>query len=116
MSSTSKAWRASLRLLIMRLSNYILFYTDSKLAYIQTVGGFHFSNVFALNNGIETGEIMQLRGTYDATHRKDRILFIGRLTRKARVNLLLEALAHPRCADIECDIIGSGEMEPNLQK
>ncbi len=116
MSSTSKPWRASLRLLLMRLSSYIIFYTDAeKHEYIRNFGTTPYSHVFALNNGIETAEISRLRGTYDASHREDRIFFIGRLTHKARLDLLFEALADPKCAAIYCDIIGSGEMEPTLR-
>lgn len=115
-SSTSKGWSMWLRLRLLRLADGILFYTDQeRIEYLSSGRNFEPERVFATNNGIETDAIVRLRAPYDAASRPRRLLFIGRLTPKARVDLLLHALSDPSCSGIELAVIGDGEREPSLK-
>jgi glycosyltransferase involved in cell wall biosynthesis len=115
-SSTSRPWRAGLRMLLMQLSDAILFYTDREVE--EYSAGRHASRkpVLGLNNGIETDEIIRLREPYDPSLRPRDLLFIGRITPKAELGLLLEALALSACAGIRLDVIGSGEDDAHLRE
>lgn len=115
-SSTSRPWRAGLRMVLMRLAGAILFYTDREVGeYLATRRNNH-KPISALNNGIETDEIVRLREPYDPTLRPRDLLLIGRLTEKAEVGLLLEALATSGCAGITLDVVGGGEEEQSLRR
>lgn len=115
-SSTSRPWRAELRMLLMRLSDAVLFYTDREVDEYLAGKTFAPKPASALNNGIETEEIIRLRRPYDPSSRPRDLLFVGRLTAKANLTLLLEALALPDCAGVRLDIIGDGEGEPRLRE
>jgi glycosyltransferase involved in cell wall biosynthesis len=112
-SSTSVRWRAAARLMLMTLSDGVLFYTEREIEeFLARVGsGAGRSRVFALNNGIETAEIVALRSRFDAATRPRDLLFLGRLTDKAELGALLEALAMPCCQGISLDVIGAGDLQ-----
>lgn len=111
-SATSRPWRAALRIAIARLSHGMIFYTDAeKEAFLRSRAGRSWRLVFALNNGIETSEIETFRERFEPGARGRRLLFIGRLTPKARLDLLLHALADQACNDVALDVIGGGERE-----
>jgi len=108
-SSTSRPWRARLRLMIAQLSDALMFYTEREVeTYRRRYGVRDDKPVFALNNGIETDEIARLRTPYDAVARGRNILFIGRLTEKSEFPLLLHALAAPICGGVTLHVIGEG--------
>ncbi len=116
-SSTSRGLRTALRFLVMKVSTHIMFYTDREVRdYLEENSHINSGRVFALNNGIETREIKNLRLAYDARNRKRRLLFIGRLTSKTDLGHLLQALAEPCCADVSLDIIGAGPLEVCLRE
>lgn len=117
-STTSKAWRAAMRLFLANFSDALLFYTDAeRTEYLRRFGDRRACEVFALNNGMDNSQIAALRRPYDAAGRENRLLFIGRLTRKARLDLLLRALAeNADAAHIACDIVGDGEMGADLRE
>jgi glycosyltransferase involved in cell wall biosynthesis len=100
----------------MQLSDAILFYTDKEVdEYLAAKGGSH-KAVLALNNGIETQEIVRLRQPYVPSSRPRDLLFIGRLTPKAELALLLDALSLPGCTTVRLDVIGGGEVEASLRR
>lgn len=114
-SATSRSWRKRLRLAMTRLCHALLFYTEAEAAaYVRGRTGVD-DRVFALNNGIETGDIAVRRAPYDARIRGRRLLFLGRLIDKAELDLLLRALADPACADVRLEVIGGGEAEGALR-
>jgi len=116
-SSTSRPWRAALRFALMRLAHAVVFYTDQEVADYRTGSGKGVSKpVAGLNNGIETEEIVRLRRTYDPSNRPRDLLFIGRLTPKAELHLLLAALARRECAGVTLDVIGDGPARNALEK
>lgn len=114
-SSTSRPWRACLRMPLIRLADAVLFYTDREVEEYRVTGRGGTKPVMALNNGIETEEIMRLRKPYDPVSRPRDLLFIGRLTPKAELGLLLDALTFPACAGVTLHVIGGGEDEAKLR-
>ncbi|WP_161487489.1 glycosyltransferase family 4 protein [Sulfitobacter sp. HI0129] len=109
-SATSRPWRATIRFWIMRLADAILFYTDQEVDEYQTQNARHSSvPVKGLNNGIETDQIVALRAPYEASRRPRDLLFIGRVTKKAELSLLLDALSHESCISVTLDVIGDGD-------
>jgi glycosyltransferase involved in cell wall biosynthesis len=79
----------------MALANAILFYTDSEEEEFLSDGfpARHDRCVAALNNGIDIEPIGRRKQPYCARDRDKALLFIGRLTEKANLELGLEALA-----------------------
>lgn len=116
-SATSRNWSSRLRLFAMRFADSVLFYTDKEVeAHRATRGRNDRQPVFALNNGVETTRIAEFRALYDAERRPRDLLFIGRITDKCELNLLLEALTHPKCSSVTLDIVGAGEDKDALQR
>ncbi len=114
-SSTSRDWSTLMRLMLMRSADAALFYTDREINEHRTFRGSSARQaLFALNNGIETGRICALRVAYVAAQRPRDLLFIGRLTDKAEIELLLRALARPEASHATLDIIGGGEEQFRL--
>jgi len=116
-SSTSRRWRQILRYVPMALADAILFYTDAEVDAFQSdaVLRGRARYVTALNNGIDIRPIEQLRCPYSAAQRNSALLFIGRLTEKARLDLGLEALALLGAAAPVLHVIGDGEQRAELQ-
>ncbi|MET2827811.1 glycosyltransferase [Mesorhizobium shangrilense] len=102
-------------MLVMRLPDAILFYTNEEMTEYRCIQRTRSQSVFALDNGIETDDIVRLRKPYRSEHRTRDLFFIGRLTPKAGLSLLFEALAQPDCAGVSLDIVGSGETELHLR-
>jgi glycosyltransferase involved in cell wall biosynthesis len=101
---------------LMQLCDAILFYTDLEVEEYLAIRRGKSKPVLSLNNGIETEEIVRLRKLYDPSSRPRDLLFIGRITPKAQLELLLEALALPACAGVRLDVIGGGEDEARLRE
>jgi glycosyltransferase involved in cell wall biosynthesis len=116
-SATSRPWRAAIRYALMRIPDGILFYTQQEVAeYRAERRREHGKPVYGLDNGIETDDIVRLRALYHAGSRPRDLLFIGRLTPKAELGLLLDALALSACAGVTLDVIGGGEEEDALRR
>lgn len=116
-SATSRPWRAKFRYMLMSLAGTLLFYTEQEVKEYQEHWGKRANpRTFALNNGIETSDIIRLRTSYDALRRGSVILFIGRLTEKARLPLLIDTLALPECSGISVEVIGTGDREQELRR
>ena len=76
-----------------------------------------FSNskfVFALNNGIDTSDIMNLRNAYSSKQRPNEIVFIGRITEKAEILTLLQAIQYVDVKDFKLNILGVGKNITDL--
>lgn len=116
-SSTSKTHRLILRILLMKLANALLFYTDQEVdEYRRNHGKPDRRIVTALNNGINVNPIQALREPYDPDGRKNAILFLGRLTKKAELPVLLNALSDPRLRNVRLNIVGDGPERPMLEE
>ena len=116
-SSTSKRWRFFLRLRFMNIADAVLFYTDKEASM--------YSNNFlkekkqlcrGLNNGIDTSKIELLREEYESISREKSLLFIGRLTKKSNITLLIRALSSPMLLDVKLYVIGTGEGLAEIQR
>lgn len=103
--STARA--KQLRRAMYRLGSAVLFYTDAEVKAYAADGGT--LPAAALNNGIDTREIVALRADTVPAVRSRRALFLGRLTGKASFDLLLQALARPEAQGIELSVIGSDD-------
>lgn len=114
-SASSKRWRFILRTMIMRLSNFLLFYTDKEVEEYLTLVGSRQQPAFALNNGISTEDIQKNRVIYNAKIRGRRLLFIGRITAKSELDVLINALANSKLKDVILDVIGDGQLIENFQ-
>jgi glycosyltransferase involved in cell wall biosynthesis len=101
----------------MRFSDALLFYTDQEVTeYSSRVASLESRTVLALNNGLNTSRIAKLRRSYDAQDRLKSILFIGRLTKKSNIQLLVGAMASPLLSDARLQIIGDGELRYDIQE
>ncbi len=117
-SATSKKWRFKLRLLLMKIFDGIIFYTDlEKKIYLSNFHlGLGSDNCIGLNNGIDTTSISILRSSYIATERLNNILFIGRLTEKSNLSILFNAISIIKTQSIILHIIGDGEHFSTLKE
>jgi glycosyltransferase involved in cell wall biosynthesis len=113
-SSTSRKHTFLIRRLLMKLSDAILLYTDHEVAEYQMAHGSSRKPIVGLNNGIEIDEVARLRKPYIAKERGRRIFFVGRLTEKAELSLLLQAMAEPRLAAVRLAIVGDGPEKDQL--
>jgi glycosyltransferase involved in cell wall biosynthesis len=116
-SSTSRSWRAAIRFALMRLADHLLFYTDMEVQeYRARTPRRALKPASGLNNGVATTEIVRFRAPFSGQERAGRVLFIGRLTEKAELNLLLHALATPDCAGVILEVIGDGSLRTALEQ
>lgn len=96
-----------LRLAVGSTADAMLFYTDRELEEYHRSLNPRRGQVFgALNNGIDTNPALSLRKRYVSQDRARRILFIGRATKKAEFEILLQALADDRCQDVLLAAVG----------
>lgn len=116
-SATSKKYRFLLRILLMRLANNLLFYTDLEaITYRQKYSPNDNRIITSLNNGININPIVSLRKKYDIENRGSELLFIGRLTEKTNLRLLIHALAEAELNEVYLHIIGDGPDANILKK
>jgi glycosyltransferase involved in cell wall biosynthesis len=115
-SSTSSPSRVRLRLLLMRMADAVLLYTDSEIDEYLASNRDRDRPVAALNNGLEIEPIERMRLSYSAAERPKRALFVGRLTGKTGFPLLLESMARAECADLHLDVIGQTDGTPDFRQ
>lgn len=117
-SASPAAWRMALRRLPMSRAQTLLFYTDQEVAaYRSTPAGRRDRRqVHALNNGLYLAPIRAARQAYRAQARPSGVLFIGRLTAKARLDLALDALALMGEAAPVLHVLGDGPERAALNE
>lgn len=114
-SSTSHPLRAAIRFQLMKLADSILLYSDQEVCeYLARNTRPKPVQVAGLNNGIKIEEICKFRDSYNANTRGSGILFIGRLTKKACLNLLLDAIAKENLGATVLHVVGDGDESENL--
>lgn len=127
-SSTSHPLLARLRHALWRTGHVLFLYTDEERTQF-IANGYAPAQVFAANNTIGTDDIENARAAWTPqrleqfqhdnglTQGVPTILFCGRLTRKAELHILLEALAYLRDHDrhVKLVAIGTGEEEASLR-
>jgi glycosyltransferase involved in cell wall biosynthesis len=103
-------------MLIAKMSNALLFYTDEEVTQFRRGPGSSDQRpIGALNNGLNVEEIRNWAAPYSASDRPKHILLIGRLTDKAEITLLLDALSHDSCQEVVLEVVGGGPMTQELQ-
>ena len=115
-SSTSKKYRQRIRLVISKLSTSLLFYTDLEVNKFKKEGWISNQQIGALNNGIDISEIAKKRIKYVAKERSLNVLFIGRITKKANLELLIDAFKILNSSKYKLDIIGEGPLLNKLRE
>ena len=109
--------RRRLREFVMKFSDQLVFYTDREAEdYRNAATGGQAMPAIGLNNGLNIDGIDPCRVPYRAERRGLDIAFMGRLTAKSQVGLLLAALA--RCPDGfgRLHVIGDGDNLRALQQ
>lgn len=114
-SATTQPHRLYLRMKLSRLADALLFYTDAEVARYHADGWVHPGPVGALNNGIDLTEVRRLRRPYNPSVRGQNLLFVGRLTAKAQLDLAINALAEPTLNSTYLHVIGEGAEEHVLR-
>jgi glycosyltransferase involved in cell wall biosynthesis len=116
-SSTTARHRFFLRMLLMKLANVVLFYTDREIEeYRLGMGKRDKRHIAALNNGINNEHIKLLRAPYIAEERPKSLLFIGRLFEKCELETLLNAFCDPRLKEVKLHVIGDGPAALEMTK
>jgi len=101
--------RFYLRLALMKLGHTLVFYTPFESSeYQKKYRWFVRRRHFSLNNSIEIGEIQTYRRQYSLVQRARRLVFVGRLTKKSELIVLIEAMSFLKNIQIALDVIGSG--------
>jgi glycosyltransferase involved in cell wall biosynthesis len=99
-----------LKELFWRSVDAVLFYTRSE-SILYSQRPYANKSVFYLNNGLDYSQIALHSIPYDPYRRGLEILFIGRVTRKARFDLLIEALDRLADKNIFLNVIGNTEED-----
>lgn len=110
LNTSKRSLQVKIKLMSL-VSTKVLLYTKREAKTLSRI--LPGKQTFFLNNGIDNAEIKNLRTQYRAEHRPQRILFLGRLTPKADIQLLLRAMA--KVDHLTLDIVG-GQASPELQQ
>lgn len=112
-SAGSRGFFSKIRINMMSLASAVLLYTDYEKNQIGI------KNCYALNNGLDSSEIenaikdANLERSYETQIKS--LVFIGRLTEKAELVLLLNALSKTK-SECKLNVIGGGNKEAEFKK
>ncbi|ENM2866647.1 glycosyltransferase family 4 protein [Citrobacter koseri] len=109
-SAGSYGFFASLRIKMMRIANVVLVYTEYEREQLGR------ENCYALNNGLDSDVIRQaIAGSNMVHHFSDhtRLLFVGRITQKANLAFVIEAMQH-LAPKVTLSVIGDGTLKKEL--
>lgn len=104
-SAGSSTIAKKMRRMMYQFGDAVMFYTDNEVSRYLSDGGK--LPTIGLNNGIDTRQVVEFRPPIPMEDRPRRALFLGRLTGKARFDILLEALTHREAKGIEISVIGA---------
>ncbi len=118
-SAGSRGLASRVRLHLMQYADKVLVYTDVEKEELLQVTQLIPSNVFALNNGLDSELIAKASAaTSDKTEsyedKKD-LIFIGRLTEKSNIKLLIEALSLTK-NKVSINVIGAGDSSRECEQ
>jgi len=104
-----------LRTCFMLLSNAVVFYVDSEIDRFRSSLNYcrHIPISCSLNNGIDISNIKELRLKYDSRERDIDFIFIGRITKKASVDLIIEAINQVN-NKVMLHVVGDGPLKPYM--
>ena len=109
-SVSTKVWRARIRHFLYKIPKNICFYSDYELSTATKALKKYSLNLFSISNGLNIDDISVLRKEYIAKNRPFRILFIGRMVSRSRLDLVLEAMPVLAKGGVHLDVIGEGDM------
>jgi glycosyltransferase involved in cell wall biosynthesis len=116
-SPTTNSGLLLIRMAIASLCDGICFYTDNEKQLARNE--FNFLNrkkIFSINNSIDISYIEGHRVKYNALIRSKNILFIGRLTKKANFELLIQSIIeNPGLEDFHFHVIGDFDTYKNYK-
>jgi glycosyltransferase involved in cell wall biosynthesis len=100
----------------MSLSSGIILYTDKEVEKAKKNVFLHKKRITALNNGLESNQIKELRENYVLETRLKRGLFVGRLTPKASFDTLIESMTLVTDPEFKIHVIGAGQFEDEIKE
>ncbi|MDB2699701.1 glycosyltransferase family 4 protein [Alphaproteobacteria bacterium] len=115
-SATSKTLRAQIRFFLMSLSSGIILYTDKEVEKARKNVLLRKKRITALNNGLESHQIKELRENFVLETRVKRGLFIGRLTPKASFDILIKSMTLISDPEFKIHVIGAGHFEDEIKE
>jgi glycosyltransferase involved in cell wall biosynthesis len=102
------------RLWVSGIASAHIFYTKKESdTYISM---FKNSKAYFLGNGLDITSIQNNTKKFCAVEKQNRILFIGRLEKKANLEILIKAIDLMNSGDYYLSIIGDGSQLDNLKK
>lgn len=115
-SATSGAFNFRLRMMLIHLAHAVLFYTDQEVTDYKAGPGRRDKRLIsALNNGIDVVPVQARRRPYRAADRGSAMFFIGRLTTKSNMALVIQALAKLGDRPGVLHVIGDGPERARFQ-
>ena len=101
-----------IRLCIARFADGMIFYTQDEVSlYSRTfLGKYDSRPICGLGNGLDRSLLINFCKPYDYDLRKGNIVFIGRITEKSKLPLLLNSISILSDSRITLTIIGSGPL------
>ncbi|NRP56636.1 MULTISPECIES: glycosyltransferase family 4 protein [unclassified Marinobacterium] len=110
-SSTSTNLGTFIRKKIMKVADGVMLYTDNELKDFND-----FNNIIALNNGLDSEEIKSYIKPGNSYIETKTMIFLGRLTEKSNILLLLESFKYIGTLDLKLYIVGSGPLKKYVQE
>lgn len=112
-SAGSHGLMSKIRIKLMSLANKVLVYTDFEKEKLGR------SRCFALNNGLDKTDIQRATSQVDIKRNYGLlnfdIVFVGRITEKARLDILIQALPSIN-HKVRIKVVGDGALRNSLQK
>lgn len=106
-SATSSTTGFVFRQMLSNFVSGLIFYTDDEVeSYSKSRFFNHKINLIGLNNGLDAKKNRLLSKPYCAALRPLEIVFIGRLTKKSEINLLIESLLYLKNINIVLNVVG----------
>ncbi len=108
----SRGFFTRLRLAMMKIADGVAVYTEKEAKSLK-----HINHIVGLNNGLNIDNIRKFSNNEGAKNSKNNLLnllFIGRLTKKSRVMLLLQALCNVD-RPFHLHLIGDGDYNEEIK-
>lgn len=111
-SSGSTSLTFYIRRFLMNLCDRVLLYTQNEVSLFRKKYRW---KLCYLNNGIENDEIIRNRSSYFSEHRDPAVLFVGRVTPKSNLSLLITSLLRME-ESVELHVVGDGPLLDECKK
>jgi len=115
-SVSTKNWRAKIRYLLYKIPNNICFYSDSELAIAKKRLRHLSLNLFSISNGLDVDEIARYKEKYIGLMRTNRLIFVGRMIERSRLDLVINALVNIDDHSLKLDVVGDGPKRFDFER